>query len=273
MFIGAHLPISKGFKAAVQTANELGANTFQYFTRNPRGSKARALDERDIEESKHLMKEQGFGTLVAHAPYTINLAAPSPETWEFAVQTLREDLIRAEKVGAMLAVHPGSHGGKGLNNGLGRTIDGLNQVLLGSGQAILLLEGMSGQGSEVGSTFEELKYLMQGVKQNKRLGVILDTCHLYAAGYDIKDDLEGVLRSFDKAIGLKHLHALHVNDSRLPLGSHRDRHANLGEGTLGFDFFAGLVKNHHIKNLPLILETPGGLSNYKAEIDFLRKNA
>ncbi|MDH7478560.1 MAG: deoxyribonuclease IV [Syntrophomonadaceae bacterium] len=274
MYIGAHLPISKGFRAAVQLAQEIGANTFQYFTRNPRGSQVKALDMADIQESQRLMQHYSFFTPVAHAPYTMNLASPSDDTRGFAVRILREDLERAEKAGTMLlAIHPGSHGGKGSFFGLERIIEGLNLVLHREGSTHLLLEGMAGQGSELGSTFEELKQIRQGVNNSHRIGFILDTCHLYAAGYDVLNDLEGVLKEFDQLIGLKHLKALHVNDSKYSLGSRRDRHSNLGEGYLGLDFFSRLVKNPVVRKLPLILETPGDLLNYQQEIRFLRQSA
>ncbi|NPV92314.1 MAG: deoxyribonuclease IV [Firmicutes bacterium] len=275
MFIGAHLSISKGFKATVMLAHEIGANTFQFFTRNPRGSKAKALDDKDLADSMSLRREYGFGPLVAHTPYTINLGASNPDTWEFAVSTLKDDLIRAEKVGALLVVHPGSHGGQGIEYGLSRVVDGLNRALADSGENLLLLEAMSGQGNEVGSTFEELNQLMQGVKKRGRVGIALDTCHLYGAGYDLKNDLDGVLASFDRKIGLKYLHALHINDSETMLGSHRDRHANLGNGSLGMEFFAKVVKNPVFKQIPLILETPDDSeqSHHKREIEFLKKNS
>lgn len=273
MYIGAHLPISKGFSAAVRLARDIGANTFQYFTRNPRGSQAKALDPADIQESLRLRQQYGFFTPLAHAPYTMNLASPNDDTRDFAIRILREDLDRAEEAGTMLLViHPGSHGGKGKDFGLEKIIEGLNLVLLEDEGTMLLLEGMSGQGSELGSTFEELKHLRQGVKKSNRVGFILDTCHLYAAGYDVLNDLEGVLKEFDRVIGLKNLKAFHINDCKYPLGSHRDRHANLGEGVLGLEFFARLVNNPVIRNLPLILETPGDLQNYQREIQFLRQS-
>ncbi len=274
MYIGAHLGISKGFRAAAASAIEIGANTFQFFTRNPRGSKAKALDPLDLAKAAELKETHKFGPLVGHAPYTINLASPTEKTREFAVMTLADDLIRTHAVGpAYLAVHPGSHVGAGIEVGLTRILDGLNQVLTDTEGATLLLEGMAGEGTEIGFKFEQLAWLRERTKYPERIGIILDTCHLYSAGYDIKGNLDQVLEEFDRLIGLKHLKAFHVNDTNFQLGSHRDRHANLGEGLLGLDFFAEFVQNPVVKTRILILETPGDLADYQREIAFLKAAA
>lgn len=271
LFIGAHLSISKGYAEAVKTALAIGANTFQYFTRNPRGGKAKALDKSDLVESKQLTKEYGFFPPVAHAPYTINLAAADERIWDFAVRTMREDLQRAEEAGSLfLVVHPGSHVGQGIEAGIKRIIAALDQILSIEGSVMLLLEGMAGSGSEVGSSFEELKILREGVRRPERVGFALDTCHLYGAGYDIVKDLDGVLAEFDRTIGLEHLKVLHLNDSKQPLGSKKDRHADLGTGWLGEKFFAYLINHPIVKNLPLLLETPGDVLGYAREIAWLK---
>lgn len=265
------MSISKGYTEAVKTAVTMGANTFQYFSRNPRGGKAKALDKNDIAESKRLIKEHGFFPPVAHAPYTINLAAADEKVWDFAVRTMQEDLMRVEEVGSLfLVVHPGSHVGQGLETGIRRIIAALDQILSGEGNVMLLLEGMAGAGSEIGSSFEELKILREFTRKPERVGFALDTCHLYGAGYDIARDLESVLAEFDRIIGLEHLKVLHVNDSKQPLGSRRDRHADLGTGWLGEKFFARLVNHPVFENIPLILETPGDALGYAKEIAWLK---
>ena len=274
MNIGAHLSISKGFRAAVSSALEIGGNTFQFFTRNPRGSRAKALDPIDVQKSIELARLNQFGPLVGHAPYTINLASPTDKTREFAVMTLAEDLLRVNAVGAAyLAVHPGSHVGDGIESGLARIADSLNQVLTDSQGSMLLLEGMAGEGSEIGFQFEHLSWLRERVKYKERLGVILDTCHLYSAGYDIRANLDQVLAEFDQVVGLEHLKAFHVNDTKHPLGSRRDRHDNLGEGQLGRDFFVGFIQHPVVVERTLILETPGDLETYRKEIAFLKEAA
>lgn len=274
MYIGAHLGISKGFRAATASAIEIGANTFQFFTRNPRGSKAKALNPSDLVKAAELKEAHNFGPLVGHAPYTINLASPTDKTREFAIMTLADDLIRTQAVGpAYLAVHPGSHVGAGIEVGLARILDSINQVLIDSEGAMLLLEGMAGEGTEIGFKFEHLAWLRERINYAERVGVILDTCHLYGAGYDIRGNLEQVLEEFDRVIGLEHLKAFHVNDTSYQLGSGRDRHANLGEGQLGLEFFAEFVQNPIVKTRVLILETPGELADYQREIAFLKTAA
>ncbi|NLK51955.1 MAG: deoxyribonuclease IV [Syntrophomonadaceae bacterium] len=274
MYLGAHLPISKGYQAAVRMALEIGGNTFQFFTRNPRGSRARALNLKDIEQAAELARRNDFGPLVGHAPYTINLAAVAENTRAFAVMVLKEDLERLKTVGASyLAVHPGNHGGQGIEKGIDNILQCLDLILTEPEGVTLLLEGMAGEGTEIGFRFEQLKEIYDGVKHQQRLGVILDTCHLYGAGYDIRDHLDAVLEEFDRIMGLDQLKALHVNDTKYPLASKRDRHTNLGEGFLGVDFFVQLVRHPEISQLPLILETPGDLATYEKEIAFLRAAA
>lgn len=276
VYLGAHLSISQGYRSAVTSAIEIGGNTFQFFTRNPRGGRAKKIDSRDVEQSIKLCQSYGFGSLIGHAPYTINLASPTERTREFAIMALKEDLVRIKSVGATyLAVHPGSHVGDGIDRGLTRIIEGLNRVfsdldLPALDGVMLLLEGMAGEGSEIGGLFEQLNCIRRGINYQDRVGVILDTCHLYAAGYDIRSNLNQVLENFDRVVGLEHLKAFHINDSKYPLGSRRDRHANLGEGYLGLEFFVKFIRHPLVQELPLILETPGDITVYAKEIAFLK---
>ena len=270
-YIGCHLSASDGFLAMGRTALSIGANTFQFFTRNPRGSKAKAIDPADVAAFLALAAENGFGTLVAHAPYTINPCSKDEHTREFARMTLADDLKRMEHLpGNVYNFHPGSHTGQGMETGIGQIAETLNAILTPGLRTTVLLETMSGKGSEVGSRFEELREIIDRVALSDKLGVCLDTCHVSDAGYDIADDLDGVLAEFDRVIGLDRLRAVHVNDSLNPVGSHKDRHARIGEGCLGAEALGRVVRHPALQGLPFVLETPNELAGYAREIALLK---
>ncbi|QSQ07700.1 putative endonuclease 4 [Koleobacter methoxysyntrophicus] len=271
MYIGAHISISKGYEKAVKQAVEIGCNTMQFFTRNPRGSKAKALDADDLARADEYRKETSFGPMVAHAPYTLNLASFKEDTWDFAKMVMKEDLKRLEAIGASyMVVHPGSHLGYGLEYGIQRIADALNEIITGSERVMILLEGMAGVGTEIGYTFEQLEEIIARVDKQENLGVCFDTCHLYCAGYDVKDDLNTVLEELDKVIGIYRLKAFHLNDSKNPLGSRKDRHENIGEGELGIETFENIINHPELKDIPFLLETPGGIDVFEKEIRLLR---
>ena len=271
-YIGCHLSASDGFLAMGETALSIGANTFQFFTRNPRGSKAKAIDPADVAAFLALAAENGFGTLVAHAPYTINPCSKDEHTREFARMTLADDLRRMEHIpGNVYNFHPGSHTGQGIETGIGQIAETLNAILTPDIRTTVLLETMSGKGSEVGSRFEELREIIDRVELSDKLGVCLDTCHVSDAGYDIADDPDGVLAEFDRVIGLDRLRAVHVNDSLNPVGSHKDRHARIGEGCLGAEALGRVVRHPALQGLPFVLETPNELPGYAREIALLKE--
>lgn len=270
-YIGCHLSASDGFLAMGRTALSIGANTFQFFTRNPRGSKAKAIDPADVAAFLALAAENGFGTLVAHAPYTINPCSKDEHTREFARMTLADDLKRMEHLpGNVYNFHPGSHTGQGMETGIAQIAETLNAILMPGLRTTVLLETMSGKGSEVGSRFEELREIIDRVALSDKLGVCLDTCHVSDAGYDIADDLDGVLTEFDRVIGLDRLRAVHVNDSLNPRGAHKDRHARIGEGWLGAEALGRVVRHPALQGLPFVLETPNELAGYAREIALLK---
>ena len=272
--IGCHLSTSDGYEAMGKNALAIGADTFAFFTRNPRGGNAKALDPADVAALRALMDANGFGRLVAHAPYTMNLCSAKAETVEFARQAMAGDLERMESLpGNYYNFHPGSHVKQGVDEGIRLICEGLNEVLQPGLRTTVLLETMAGKGSEVGRSFEELARIIEGTRRDELLGVCLDTCHVADAGYDIASDLDGVLDEFDRVIGLGRLRALHVNDSKNPLGSRKDRHEKIGRGTLGAETFRAVVTNPRLKGLPMILETPNELSGYAAEIALLREMA
>lgn len=272
--IGCHLSTSDGYEAMGKTALAIGADTFAFFTRNPRGGNAKALDPADVAALRALMDANGFGRLVAHAPYTMNLCSAKTETVEFARQAMAGDLQRMESLpGNYYNFHPGSHVKQGVDEGIRLICEGLNEALQPGLRTTVLLETMAGKGSEVGRSFEELARIIEGTRRDELLGVCLDTCHVADAGYDIVSDLDGVLDEFDRVIGLDRLRALHVNDSKNPLGSRKDRHEKIGRGTLGAETFRAVVTNPRLKGLPMILETPNELSGYAAEIALLREMA
>lgn len=270
--IGCHLSTADGYAAMADDAVSIGATTFAFFTRNPRGGNARELDEKDLAAFLATLEEHGIGPLVAHAPYTMNLCSAKPETVEFARRAMREDLGRMERLpGHLYNFHPGSHVKQGADEGIRLICEGLNEVLVPGQATTVLLETMAGKGTEVGRSFEELARIIDGVDHDELLGVCLDTCHVADAGYDIVGDLGGVLDEFDRVIGLERLRALHLNDSKNPLGSHKDRHERIGAGTLGIDTFRAVVREPRLAGLPMVLETPqDGLDGWAAEIALLR---
>ena len=273
-YIGCHLSASDGFLAMGRTALSIGANTFQFFTRNPRGSKAKAIDPADVAAFLALAAENEFGTLVAHAPYTINPCSKDEHTREFARMTLADDLKRMEHLpGNVYNFHPGSHTGQGMETGIAQIAETLNAILTPGLRTTVLLETMSGKGSEVGSRFEELREIIDRVALSDKLGVCLDTCHVSDAGYDIADDLDGVLTEFDRVIGLERLKAVHINDSLNPRGTHKDRHARIGEGCLGAEALGRVVRHPALQGLPFVLETPNELPGYAREIALMRDRA
>ena len=274
LYIGCHLSSSKGFAAMGRQALELGANTFQFFTRNPRGSKAKALDEADAAALRDLLAERGFGPIVAHAPYILNLCGAEEKNRLFARETMADDLRRLEHLpGQLYNFHPGSHVGQGIEAGIDLIAEGLNAILRPEQSATVLLETMAGKGSEVGGRFEELRAILDRVTLSDRMGVCLDTCHVSDAGYDLVGDLDGVLTEFDRVIGLEKLRAVHLNDSKNPPGSRKDRHACLGEGTLGLEALGRIVRHPALKRLPFCLETPNDLPGYAREIAVMREIA
>lgn len=272
---GCHLSPSKGYLAMAETARELGGNTFQFFLRNPRGSRAKEMNIQNAEAMNVFLKENAMGPILMHAPYTLNLCAKEERVEEFARQVLEDDLKRAACFpGNLYNLHPGSHVGQGVQAGIDKTAR-LLCILLEETEGIsVTVETMAGQGSEIGSDFTQIGEILRLTGAGDRLGVCLDTCHVFGAGYDIVHDLEGVLEDFDQHIGLKHLLALHLNDSMMPLGSRKDRHAPIGAGYIGRAAFASVVNHPVLKNLPMVLETPHAeLSGYAQEIALLRRLA
>ena len=273
LYAGCHLSNAAGNYAMVETALSIGANTFAFFTRNPRGSKAKPENKADNEKAMLALKEYGFGKLVAHGAYTMNLCTADSSAREFARDILCDDLRRmAGLSGNYYNFHPGSHVGQGMDIGICQICDALKEALAPGYPVSVLLETMAGKGSEVGGRFEELKAIMDGVGTGN-IGVCLDTCHVYDAGYDIVNDLDGVLQEFDRIIGLNKLLALHLNDSKNPYASHKDRHEKLGQGSLGMETFRRIVNHPALKDKPMILETPNELPGYAREISLLREMA
>lgn len=271
LVIGCHLSSSKGYEAMARTAQDIGANTFAFFTRNPRGGATKAIDPEDIKRFESACEEIGMGTIVAHGSYTINPCSAKESVREFAHEALDDDLARMEYTpGQYFNMHPGSHTGQGAEVGIEQIAETLNQVITADQTTTLLLETMAGKGSEVGSTFEELAAIRERMKHPEKVGVCLDTCHVWDAGYDIKGDLDGVLDEFNKVIGIDHLKALHVNDSLNVCGAHKDRHARIGEGEIGADALVRVLKHPALQGLPCILETPNELDGYAKEIAFFR---
>ncbi len=270
-WIGCHLSAAKGYLAMGKTAKRIGANTFQFFTRNPRGGSVKALDLEDIAAYRAFAKENGFGKILAHAPYTLNACAADARVLAFARQVMQEDLERlAHLPEAMYNFHPGSHVKQGEEIGIVKIADMLNCVLTEEIQTKVLLETMAGKGTEVGRTFEQLAAILARVERKEQMGVCLDTCHVFDGGYDIVSDWEGVLRQFDEIIGLERLCAVHLNDSKNPLGSRKDRHACLGEGTIGHRAIAEVICHPKLRDVPFLLETPNELEGYAREIAWLR---
>lgn len=271
LYLGCHLSATNGNVSMIHTARELNANTFAFFTRNPRGSQAKKLDASDCEAATRLLQEYEFGKLVAHGAYTMNLCTAKAGDRAFAREVLRDDLYRMSFLpGQFYNFHPGSHVGQGTDTGISQIVDALRYATEPDYPVTVLLETMAGKGSEVGGRFEDLKAIMDGVgKEN--IGVCMDTCHVYDAGYDIVNDLDGVLAEFDRVIGLDKLCALHMNDSKNPYASHKDRHECIGQGSLGEETFRNIVNHPALKGKPMILETPNELPGYAREIALLRQ--
>ena len=270
-YIGCHLSSSKGFAAMGKTALSIGANTFQFFTRNPRGGAAKDIDPQDAQALVLMQGSGEIGKIVAHAPYTLNPCAKEEKTLEFARNTMQDDLRRMEFVpGNFYNFHPGSHVGQGTEEGIRKIAETLDLAMFEGQTTIVLLETMAGKGTEVGGRFEELRAIIDRTAMQEKLGVCLDTCHVSDAGYDIAGNLEAVLEEFDRVIGLPRLRALHLNDSKNPLASHKDRHERLGEGYLAIETFYHIIEHPALRGLPMILETPNELPGYAAEIARLR---
>lgn len=270
--IGCHLSSSKGFKNMGEDALSIGANTFQFFTRNPRGSKAKDIDEKDVEEFLDIITENNFGKILAHAPYTLNACSADPKNREFAIEIMKDDLKRMEYIpGNLYNFHPGSHVKQGAEVGIQYIADALNEILTEEQNTTVLLETMAGKGTEVGRSFQEIAEIISKVNLKEKMGVCLDTCHIHDAGYDIVNDLDNVLDEFDKIIGLERLKAIHLNDSKNPFESHKDRHETIGNGYIGLDAITRIINHPKLRNLPFYLETPNELDGYKKEIQLLRE--
>lgn len=271
--VGCHLSASKGFKSMGETALSIGANTFAFFTRNPRGGQAKVIDDADVAGLIKIMEDNNFGKLVAHAPYTVNPASDKEQTREFARTCLKDDILRMEKLpGNYYNFHPGSHVGQGAEKGIELISEILNDVLSPEQTTIVLLETMAGKGSEIGRSFEEIREIIDRLGCPEKVGVCLDSCHVSDGGYDIINDLDGMLTEFDKIIGLDKLKAMHLNDSMNPPGAHKDRHQKIGEGHLGLETFVNIINHPVLRELPFILETPNELDGYAREIALLRKH-
>lgn len=269
--IGCHLSSSGGFLAMGKTAAEIGAGTFQFFTRNPRGGAAKAIDPKDVADFLAFAREHDISKILAHAPYTLNPCAEKENVRRFAFETMADDLQRMEYVpGNMYNLHPGSHVGQGAEVGIEKIAEVLNTVMWQDMNTTVLLETMAGKGSEIGGRFEEISEIISRSKFPDKLGVCLDTCHVYDGGYDIVGDLDGVLDEFDRIIGLERLYAIHMNDSKNPFSSHKDRHEVIGGGSIGTDTFAAIINHPKLKGLPIFLETPNELPGYAREIALLK---
>lgn len=272
MRIGCHLSSSKGFLAMAKTAESIGANTFQFFTRNPRGGAAKEWIQEDIDAMLAYFVEAGIAKPLAHAPYTLNACAKDEGIREFAVETMKDDLERLQRIPyAMYNFHPGSHVQQGVEKGIELIADTLNRVLWQDCSTTVLLETMAGKGSEVGRSFEELQQIIERVELSDKMGICLDTCHVWDGGYDIVEHLDEVLARFDEVIGLDRLKAIHLNDSMNPCGAHKDRHEKIGKGYIGMEAFERIINHEALRNLPFFLETPNELPGYAEEIVALRK--
>ena len=269
--IGCHLSASKGFEHMGKEILSIGGNTFQFFTRNPRGGSAKAINEKDVEAFRTLCRENGIDIILAHAPYTLNAASADERTREFARETMADDLLRMEYVpGNLYNFHPGSHVGQGVQVGIDYIVSMLNEVLKPEQTTTVLLETMAGKGSEIGRTFEEIKLIIDKVELKDHVGVCLDTCHVYDAGYDIVNHLDEVIEEFDRVIGLDRLKAIHLNDSKNPFESHKDRHEKIGGGSIGVDAMERIINHPKLRHLPFYLETPNEIEGYAKEIALLK---
>ncbi|MBR6671217.1 MAG: deoxyribonuclease IV [Ruminococcus sp.] len=273
LYIGCHLSASKGYEDMGKQALSINANTFAFFTRNPRGGSAKEISVKDTENFLKLAEENNFGKLVAHAPYTMNCCSADENIRKFALDTMIDDMKRMEFTPHnYYNFHPGSHVKQGVDIGIELICEALNKVITPDQTTTILLETMAGKGSEIGRSFEEIRRIIDNVTLENKLGVCLDTCHIWDGGYNIVDNLDSVLEEFDRVIGLERLKAVHLNDSLNPLGAHKDRHAKIGEGHIGLDALINAINNPHLKNLPFILETPNDLNGYAKEIEILRAN-
>ena len=271
--IGCHLSTTKGYENMGKEALSIGANTFQFFTRNPRGGKAKAIEQKDIDELKKIMNQNNFAKLLAHAPYTLNACSADESTRKFAREMMADDLDRMEYLpNNLYNFHPGSHVKQGVDVGIDYIVDMLNSVIKPEFTTTVLLETMAGKGTEIGRSFEEIAEIISRVELKEKMGVCLDTCHVYDAGYDIVNNLDEVLEKFDKIIGLDRLKAIHLNDSKNPFESHKDRHEKIGEGTIGIEGITRIINHPKLRHLPFFLETPNELDGYEKEIDLLRKS-
>lgn len=270
--IGCHLSSSFGYESMAKTAISIGANTFQYFTRNPRGGAAKAINDKDIESYLKLANENNFAKVIAHAPYTMNLCSATEKIRKFSKNMLKDDILRTELISeSYYNFHPGSHTGQGTDVGISLICEALNETLQKNQKTIVLLETMAGKGSEIGGKFEEIAKIRECVELKEKVGVCLDTCHIFDGGYDIVGNLDVVLEEFDKVIGIENLKAVHINDSKNSIGSHKDRHEKIGKGHIGIDAIENIINNRYLKNLPFILETPhDSIEGYAQEIKMLR---
>lgn len=269
--IGCHLSSAKGYANMAKESRQINSNTFQFFTRNPRGGKAKDINEDDIKEYLKLAKDIGIEIILAHAPYTLNCCSADENLREFAKEIMKDDLRRMEYIpNNLYNFHPGSHVGQGVEAGIKYITQALNEVLTKEQTTTVLLETMAGKGSEIGRSFEEIKQIIDGVNLKEKIGVCLDTCHINDAGYDIVNNLDGVLEEFDKIIGLDKLKSIHLNDSMNPIGAHKDRHQKIGEGTIGLKTFEKIINHPKLRDLPFCLETPNELEGYEKEIEILR---
>lgn len=271
LYLGAHLSVTHGYLAMAKEASAMGANTFAFFTRNPRGGKAKDLDLKDMDLFNKYIKEHKFGKLVAHAPYTLNPASATESTRDFAFMAMKDDIERLELLpGNYYNFHPGSHVKQGSKKAIELIAEVLNETLFEGMTTTVLLETMAGKGTEVGRSFEEIKAIIDKVHLKSKIGVCLDTCHISDSGYDLVNNFDGILEEFDKVIGLEYLKALHINDSKNPIGAHKDRHEKIGDGFLGISTFEKIVNHPYLKTLPMILETPNDFEGYKREIEILK---
>jgi deoxyribonuclease-4 len=271
--IGCHLSVSGGFKKLGKDSLMLGADTVQFFTRNPRGANAKKIDPSDAKAFVELMQENNFGKIIAHAPYTLNPCSSDENTRRFAKKIFKDDLLRMEYVpNNYYNFHPGSHTGQGVETGINQIAELLNESLTEEQTTIVLLETMAGKGTEIGRSFEELKAIIDKVELKDKVGVCLDTCHIFDGGYDIVNDLDGVLNQFDEVIGLDRLKAIHLNDSKNTLGSHKDRHETIGNGNIGLYALLNVVNHPKLQGLPFCLETPNDADGYRREIAIIREN-
>lgn len=272
LVLGAHMSVAKGLDKTAENVVKMNANTMQIFSRNPRGSSYKIYGETEIKEFQKIRKENNFGPILAHAPYTLNLASANEKTYEFACMVIKEDIARMDALGIEnLVFHPGSHTGIGTEAGIQNIIAGLNQAITGKEKITVLLETMSGKGSEIGVTFEELKAIRDGVEHPERVGVCLDTCHVFAAGYDIVNHLDDVIDEFDRVLGLENLKAIHLNDSMMPFDSRKDRHATIGDGEIGLEAILNVMRHPRLQGIPFYLETPLEEDGHKEEIQMLKE--